>query len=60
MDEFEFAFETNENGSEMLIRRDIKHTDQPNVMTVTKIPIMNDQIFKMCYDRWINKKEETK
>ena len=53
MDEFEFAFE-----EDMLVRRDIKHTDVPNVVTVTKVPIMNEQIFKMCYDRWIAKKED--
>ena len=51
MDEFEFAFE-GENG-EMLIRREIEHTEQLNVVKVTKIPVINEQVFKMCYEKWI-------
>ena len=55
MDEFEFAFE-GEHG-EMLVRRDIEHTDQQNVIKVTKVPVMNEQVFKICYEKWIKGKE---
>ena len=48
MDEFEFIIE-----NDTLIRNEITHTDEPNIFTVKRVPIINKETFIKCFTEWI-------
>ena len=53
MDDFNFNIE-----NDILYRNEIKHTENPNVFQVIKVPVMSKDVFITLYDEWIVKKEE--
>lgn len=48
MDQFEFVIE-----SDTLIRNEISNTDEPNVFSVKKVPVINKEAFVKCFNEWI-------
>lgn len=55
MDDFNFVIE-----GDILFRNEISATEQQNVFTVRKVPVINKETFLACMDMWVKSKEEEK
>ena len=53
MDNFDYNIE-----NDTLYRNEITNSEEPNVFTVRKVPVMTKEVFKKCFELWIEEEEE--
>lgn len=52
MDNYDYNIE-----DDTLFRNEITNTDEANVFTVRKVPVITKEAFQKCYELWIKEEE---